>query len=180
MSDAPATNTPEVDAPMSRALRRRHLLGAGCALVASPWLASCASPLPLSLSEAAAPAALGRLRESARAHGLEAYRGLRDINVAYEGEWRALIGRLQPALVDAGFRQRSEERLLPSRGLVGQTHFGPDGRKQVVRRAAAPPALPQGDIRVWFNRRPLSRRRRRPPSRRPSRPAPPISLWPAS
>lgn len=149
MSEVPRPGLIQADEP--RGLRRRRLLGAALGAPLLPAFSGCASPLPISLSEAAAPAALSRLGESARAHGLEAFRALRDINLAFDGEWRALIGRLQPALVDAGFRQRSEERLMPALGLIGQSHFGPDGRKQVVRRAAAPPASPQGTVRVWFN-----------------------------
>lgn len=158
---APAPHAPEPPAPGPHAalrvepaappLRRRSLLTAGAGLAVAPWLASCASPLPPTLAETTTPAALARLRESARAHGIDAYRALRDVNIAYDGTWRALIGRIQPVLVDAGYRQRSEERLMPSAGLIGQAHFGPAGRKQVVRRAAAPPARPQGEVRAWFN-----------------------------
>jgi hypothetical protein len=132
-------------------LRRRSVLAAAAGLAGAPLLAACASPLPAGGSERASPAARSRLEQSARAHGLAAWRALQDVNVAFDGEWRALIGRLQPALVDAGFRQLSEERLMPALGLTGQAHFGPDGRKQVVRRAAAPPDLPRGEVRVWFN-----------------------------
>jgi hypothetical protein len=71
-----------------------------------------------------------------------------DLSVSYAGEWPALVGRLQPALVDSGFRGGSEERLLLRERLVAQAHTGPKGRKQVVRRAASGA---QGDVRVWFN-----------------------------
>ncbi|WP_426955603.1 hypothetical protein [Muricoccus radiodurans] len=73
---------------------------------------------------------------------------LQDISVSYTGQWAAVIGSLQPALVDAGFRGRSEERLLPREGLVAQSHIGPEGRKQVTRRTAP---NSQGDVQVSFN-----------------------------
>ena len=124
-------------------IRRRLVLAAA----ALPALHGCAPPLPAPPS-ATTPEALSLLRESAMAHGLDALSGIRDISVAYAGEWRRLVNRLQPVLVDAGFRGRSEERLLPRERLVAQSHAGPDGSKQVVRQAA-PSA--QGAVRVWFN-----------------------------
>ncbi|SDD28358.1 hypothetical protein [Belnapia rosea] len=116
---------------------RRH------ALLAPLALAACANPLP----EAAAPGhpsrAAALLAGSAEAHGLGTFRRIRDVSLRYEGEWPPVIGRLQPVLVDQGFRGGSEERLLPREGLVAQAHAGPAGSKQVVRRPGA--------VRVWFN-----------------------------
>lgn len=74
------------------------------------------------------------LQASAEAHGLAAWRQLRDVSVAYEGEWYGVVGRLQPTLIDAAFRQGSEERLLLGDSpIVGQSHRGPGGQKQVLR-----------------------------------------------
>jgi len=129
-------------------MKRRRMLVVALAAPALPVLQGCAAPLPVSLNAASTPAAQALLRESARAHGLAAFQSLQDISVSYNGEWRALIGKLQPALVDASFRDSSEERLLLREGIVAQAHKGPGGRKQVVRRStdSAP-----GEVRVWFN-----------------------------
>ena len=101
------------------------------------------------MAPASDAAARDLLARSAAAHGLAALDGLGDISVSYAGEWRPIVGRLQPDLVDAGFRGRSEERLLLRDHLTAQAHSGPDGRKQVLRRRA--PTGGQGEVRVWFN-----------------------------
>lgn len=130
--------------PQPGPISRRLMLAA----LALPALQGCATPLPPVASAATTDEAQALLAASAAAHGLPALSRLRDVSVSYAGEWRALVGSLQPALVDAGFRGRSEERLLLTSGLVAQAHAGPKGRKQVVRRIA-PGA--QGDVQVWFN-----------------------------
>lgn len=134
-------------------LSRRHLLVAATA----PWLAACSTPLPLTAprpgSAAATDAGMARLRESAEAHGWAAYRGLRDINVSYDGQWRPFIDRIQPVVVDKGFRGPSQERLMPPQRVVAQAYTGPSGRKQVFwqrgegRGSGARP----GEVDVWFN-----------------------------
>ena len=129
-------------------LNRRTLLLATLAAPALPALQGCAAPLPVNLNAVSTPAAQALMRESANAHGLTAYRNLQDVSVSYNGEWRALIGRLQPALVDESFRGTSEERLLLREGIVAQSHRGPGGRKQVVRKGGD--STP-GEVRVWFN-----------------------------
>lgn len=128
---------------------RRGVLAA-LALPAVAALGGCAAPLP-EVAPASAAGARALLAESARAHGLAALDGLGDVNVSYAGEWRPIVGRLQPVLVDAGFRGRSEERLLLRERLVAQAHAGPEGRKQVLRRAAPGGPGGQGEVRVWFN-----------------------------
>ncbi len=79
---------------------------------------------------------------------MAAYRTIADISMSYAGRWHGLVGSLQPALVDAGFRGGSEERWLLQDGIVAQAHTGPDGHKQVVRQT-----MPgsQGKVQVWFN-----------------------------
>ena len=131
----------------SRSLTRRSLLGA----LALPFVAGCTTPLPLIQAPASSADANARLRESAQAHGLEAYRELTDINVSYAGEWRPLVNRIQPEVVDAGYRGSSQERIVPSAGIVAQTYTGPEGRKHVVwqRDRSAPNDL--GVVKVWFN-----------------------------
>lgn len=144
------TTFPPASPPTSPrgALSRRSLLGA----LTLPWLVGgCSTPLPLVPAPAADANATARLRESAQAHGLEAYRQLTDINVSYTGEWRPLIGRVQPEVVDEGFRGRSQERLMPAAGLIAQAYTGPKGRKQVVWRRDRNAAADLGDVAVWFN-----------------------------
>lgn len=67
------------------------------------------------------------------AHGgdLRQYPG--DINLSTDGQWFALIQKIQPVVTDSGFRIRSEERYRPRDGLYAVTHTGPEGRKHVVR-----------------------------------------------
>lgn len=90
------------------------------------------------------PQAVALLQRSAERHGLAAWQQLQDVSVAYAGEWGWLVPRLQPELIDAGFRQKSEERLILRKDwLVGQQHEGPQGSKQVVRAA--------GTISVAYN-----------------------------
>lgn len=133
-------------------LSRRHLLLGTAGL---PLLAGCGSPLPLQqpfgATPAASAAAANRLRESAQAHGWDAYRLLSDINISYDGQWRPLIDRIQPVVVDKAYRGSSQERLMPAAGLVAQAYTGPAGRKQVVWRRGAAPAGSPGDVAVWFN-----------------------------
>jgi hypothetical protein len=132
------------------AMQRRRLVAAALATPLLPLLPGCAAPLPVLLGTQASTAAQARLRESAEAHGLAAYPALRDINVSYAGQWRALIGRIQPVLVDGGFRVSSQERLMPAQGLVAQAHTGPSGVKQVLRHMARE-GSGHGEVQVWFN-----------------------------
>lgn len=141
--------------PTSKApdVRRRQLLLGTAAALSLPGLAGCAHPLPPAGEPRTSSVGQKRLMDSARAHGLEAYRTLRDIAVAYDGAWRPLIGRVQPVVVDAGFRGPSEERLLPHRGVNAQAYRGPSGTKQVAwRRGDGSPGRP-GQVAVWFNGR---------------------------
>ena len=124
------------------------MLIAALAAPALPALHGCAAPLPVSLNAASTPAAQALLKDSAMAHGRTALQAIQDLNVSYSGEWRALIGKLQPALVDASFRGSSEERLLLREGVVAQAHTGSGGRKQVLRRAGS---TAPGEVHVWFN-----------------------------
>lgn len=124
-------------------LTRRAVLAA----LALPALAGCAAPLPPLAGPAMSEAARALLERSAAAHGLVAFRAIGDLSLRYEGEWAPIINRLQPVLVDQGFRGASEERLLPRQGLVAQAHAGPSGAKQVVRRAG----MGEAGVAVWFN-----------------------------
>ncbi len=132
---------------MTYRLTRRAALG----LAVLPLFAGCSTPLPVVARPPGDAAAAKRLQESAEAHGLAAYRTLTDINVSYGGEWRPLINRIQPELVDAGFRGSSEERLIPSAGVVAQAYTGPRGRKQVSWRRNRMAPNEVGELTVWFN-----------------------------
>jgi hypothetical protein len=127
---------------------RRTLLGA----LTLPWLAAgCSSPLPLGQVPVTAADAAARLLDSAQAHGLAAYRQLTDINVSYGGQWRPFVGRIQPEIVDEGFRGSSQERLLPAAGIVAQAYTGPMGIKQVWWRRGGQTSGDLGEVEVWFN-----------------------------
>ena len=130
---------------------RRGFTLATLALPTLPFLPGCAAPLPLSLNPESTPAARSLIAESAAAHGYAAFSKLDDLSLRYEGEWRNLIDRIQPALVDAGFRGGSEERLLLREGITAQTHTGTSGKKQVWQRSVPKAA---GEVKVWFNGEP--------------------------
>lgn len=97
-----------------------------------PWLGACSTPLPLSAPAPSDASAAALLLESAQAHGLEAFRLITDINVAYGGQWRPIIASVQPEVVDIGYRGPSQERLMPKLGINAQAYTGPKGRKQVL------------------------------------------------
>lgn len=123
--------------------RRSLLLG----LATLPLVQACSAPLAEMSATASTEAGTRLLRESAQAHGAQALAARHDISVGYQGEWRPFMNRLQPALVDAGFRGGSQERILLRDGLIGQAHEGPDGHKQVLRHSGTT----QSDLTVTFN-----------------------------
>lgn len=141
--------------PNLPALSRRSLLLASAGAAALPWLAGCGTPLPLGVPPGPGTAAgAARLRESADAHGLAAYRQLRDINIGYDGQWRPLIDRVQPVVVDKTFRGSSQERLMPQAGINAQNYRGSAGSKHVFWRRASrgdANANPAATVGVWFN-----------------------------
>ncbi len=123
---------------------RRTLLGAlGAASL--PWLGACSTPLPLGAQAPADAGAVALLQDSAQAHGLEAYRSIHDINLAYEGQWRPLISGVQPEVVDIGYRGHSQERLMPKLGVNAQAYTGPRGHKQVFWQRSPAEAL------IWYD-----------------------------
>lgn len=67
------------------------------------------------------------------AHGGDLRRYPGDINFSTDGQWFALIQKIQPVVTDSGFRIRSEERYRPRDGLYAVHHTGPEGNKHVVR-----------------------------------------------
>lgn len=106
------------------------------------FLGACAS-LPQATGEQSSAEGQALLEASANAHGWEAYRKLKDINVSYEGQWFSLVKRLQPVLVDDQFRGSSEERMIRASRFIGQTHKGPGGLKQVSRSVS--------HVDIWYN-----------------------------
>ncbi len=129
-------NTPPLHSRAVPNITRRSLL-LGTAAASLPFVAGCSTPLPLGVaapaptSGAVSPGAQ-RLLDSARAHGWDAYRALADINIGYDGQWRPVIDRIQPEVVDIGFRGASQERLLPALGVNAQLYTGPRGKKHVL------------------------------------------------
>jgi hypothetical protein len=121
-----------------------------CVVLLLPLFVGCASRgIPSPTAGGEDPAARAILQVSAEAHGLAAWQRITDVSVAYAGEWHGLVGRLQPTLIDADFRQGSEERLLAGpRPLLAQSHRGPGGDKQVLRSAEA--------VTVTYNGEPAS------------------------
>ncbi len=82
------------------------------------------------------PSARAVLQRSAEAHGLIAFRQIDDLSVSYAGEWYGLVSKIQPTLIDADFRQGSQERIIFKGSLlIGQRHLGSKGSKQVIRRS---------------------------------------------
>lgn len=76
--------------------------------------------------------ALALLKRSSETAG-RPWQRLTSVTVDYEGNWSNLAKSLQPALVDAGFRQASSETYQPGEKRVLQIHRGPAGEKRVRR-----------------------------------------------
>jgi hypothetical protein len=111
-------------------------------------LVSCSSlPDPRTPPVAGATEARQLLVQSAERAG-RPWQRLREVEVVYDGEWARLVRRLQPVLVDAGFRQGSTERYWPWQGRVEQVHRGPRGVKRVLRTPGA--------VEVVFNEQPAA------------------------
>ncbi len=124
----------------------RRLIASSLWLPLLPTLQGCGARLT-QLKNTTSPEAQALLMESATAHGLAAFSKINDLSISYTGKWHTLVGKLQPVLVDSGFRGGSEERWLRSEHRVAQAHTGPKGTKQVVRNSSAD----SGDVMVWFN-----------------------------
>uniref|UniRef100_Q47GZ2 Lipoprotein n=1 Tax=Dechloromonas aromatica (strain RCB) TaxID=159087 RepID=Q47GZ2_DECAR len=108
-------------------------------------LGGCMSPgIPQASGSGEQPVARALLQKSADAHGLAAFRQIDDLSVGYAGEWYGLVSKVQPTLIDADFRQGSQERIIFKDGpVIAQRHLGPKGNKQVIRRT--------GDVQVFYN-----------------------------
>ena len=77
--------------------------------------------------------AVALLDRSIAAHGGYLYDRPDTVQVSYDGRWRRAVKVLQPVIVDAKFRQRSDEVLDLQKNQFVQTHYGPSGEKTVTR-----------------------------------------------
>jgi hypothetical protein len=128
-------------------LTRRRLVQTSLVLPLFAALEGCTTPLaPVSDPNSAEARSL--LQRSAAAHGAQALADITDVNLSYDGKWRPVVDKLQPALVDAGHRGRSEERILLREDFVAQAFTGPRGTKHVTRRCVRGG---EGDVHVWFD-----------------------------
>ena len=109
-------------------------------LVATVWLAGCATGFPRATTPYAAADGLDGAAVLARgvaAHGGDLRTRAGDLNYASDGRWETLIQRIQPVVTDAGYRVTAETRYSPSTGLHAIRYQGPKGVKQVVRTPGA-------------------------------------------
>ena len=96
-------------------------------------MAGCAAQFPEPVGSRDHAAAEAVLDRSIAAHGGYLFEQPGSVRVSYDGEWHNVVKVLQPVLVDAGYRQSSDEMLdLATAGIV-QVHNGPDGTKLVAR-----------------------------------------------
>lgn len=98
-------------------------------------IAGCAAQFPEPFGSKNPAAAQAVLDASIAAHGGYLFETPGSVRVSYDGEWRNVVKVLQPILVDAGYRQQSEEMLDLATGAIVQVHSGPDGTKLVARTA---------------------------------------------
>ena len=109
-------------------------------LVATVWLAGCATGFPRATTPYAAADGLDGAAVLARgvaAHGGDLRTRAADLNYASDGRWETLIQRIQPVVTDAGYRVTAQTRYSPSTGLHAIRYQGPKGVKQVVRTPGA-------------------------------------------
>ena len=105
--------------------------------LAAALLASCASsfPSPDEADQSLFGKAKARelLAASAAAHGIDPFATGRTITVELDGQWSSLSPKVQPVLVDVGYRQTSTETYDLPEGTTTQIHRGPGGEKTVTR-----------------------------------------------
>jgi hypothetical protein len=144
-----------VSARLTRPFRFHPVHALALALVIA--LAGGCSTIPVQTKPATDAAARTLLDETQAAHGKAAFVLIRDLAVAYDGEWFGAVTRLQPVLTDTGFRKTSEERTLfgntPGDHVVAQQHRGTAGEKLVLRKG--------GEASVWYNGRAENNRDKR-------------------
>ncbi len=104
-------------------------------IVALLVTAGCAAQFPEPTGSRNHAAAAVVLEKSIAAHGGYLFEQPGSVQVSYDGRWYNVVKVLQPVLVDAGYRQSSEEVLDLSTARLVQVHNGPDGTKLVARTA---------------------------------------------
>lgn len=82
-------------------------------------------------------------RKTFQKHGGDYLNQLNDLNVSIDGNWKFLITRIQPLVTDHRYRVKSQERLLPNKGVYSACYQGPDGSKKVIRSTS--------DTRVFYD-----------------------------
>ena len=97
--------------------------------------AGCAAQFPEPIGSRNHASAEAVLDRSIAAHGGYLFDHAGSVRVSYDGEWRNVVKVLQPVLVDAGYRQKSDEMLDLTTADIVQVHNGPDGTKLVARTA---------------------------------------------
>jgi len=109
------------------------------------WLTGCSTIEPFGSSGSTADGQ-ALFNASANAHGRDAFEQLTDINVSFDSYWYSIVTLVQPDLVDAAYRDGSQERILIRDGIHAQLHQGESGKKWVLRQwltqsASAPPSI---------------------------------------
>lgn len=131
--------------------KRRLWLQRALAAWSPVLLTACAAPWPEMPADAGSSSARDRLQQSALAHGLLAWRGLRDINLGCSAPWPSMLARLGP--MQRGEGPGVQLRLLPARGLLALAHQGAAGPLQVLRSATDGGS---GELRLWLDNRPVT------------------------
>jgi hypothetical protein len=112
-------------------------------LIVLSLVAGCAANFPEPGGDRNPSAAQAVLESSIAAHGGYLFERTGSVRVSYDGRWRNLVKVLQPAIVDPGYRQQSEEKLDLATASIVQVHSGPDGTKLVART--------EDDVSVFYD-----------------------------
>ena len=115
-------------------------------VLAALLLTGCGTQFPAAPAVPAdSAAAVALLDRSIAAHGGYLYDRPDTVSVSYDGRWRRAVKVLQPVIVDAEFRQRSDEFLDLQNDRFLQSHFGPSGEKTVERSSDGLAVLYNGE-----------------------------------
>ena len=117
------------------------------------WLGACSTIEPFGASNSTSEGQ-ALFDASADAHGRAAFEQLNDVNVSFDSIWYSIVTFVQPDLVDALYRNGSQERILLRDGLHAQVHRGESGEKWVLRQWLTPSAKAPPRIEVKRNGQP--------------------------